>query len=137
MTTTANPNQTVTEPATDPVNYIKFQVPGLPYSVVSVPLTEAWIDFAVDMAKHLSEKYAEAFPQEPPPYEREAGDPGPRETERVADPEDNRVRPPQGAQQAPQRQQGASNPYGVTLRCPEHGDILRPSVKNKNMDYIE
>src|SRR5262249_28629936 len=30
-----------------------------------------------------------------------------------------------------------SNPYGVTLRCPEHGDILRPSVRNKDMDWIE
>lgn len=125
-------DEALTVPDDLPTNYLKFQVPGFPYSVVSVPLTDEWIRHGVASARLVADLLTEAFP--------ENGQPDDHEYTREPYPERNDA--PRGRQEP---RQGGSRPsggqtanrYGITLKCPDHGDVLVPSTRNKDMDWIE
>ncbi len=114
---------------------ITHRIPwNAPYAYTEIEYEDT--DENVALAEAIEEaRVAEAlaFPAaaQRAPYE-------PGEPERVADPEDNRQPARRVAQRAPGGPQQAGNAYGVVLTCPIHpGAVLQPSVKNKNMDWID
>jgi hypothetical protein len=116
--------------------YIQINVPGIAYSVVFVPL---WAEdfapyfeqiekFRQAHANAFSEAVSEAAPSGPPPPSTVPPWQPPQAAQR-----------PQNAAPAQRgQQQNGGNSYGVTLLCGEHDNAqLRPSVKNKDMDFID
>ena len=101
------------EGAETPTNYLKFQVPGFPYSVVSVPLTDEWIRHGVASARLVADLLTEAFPEPQ------------REPERVQYPERNDsprggYGGPQQARRGPPAPPDPNAPY-----CREHNAPMK------------
>lgn len=98
-------------------DYIQIGIPGLDYSKAFL----AWnSDFAqaAKILRELRDAIHAEFYTEPNAAALAPAQPLPR---------------PSSAAPA----QGRPSQAGVTFKCPEHGDELRPSVRNKTMDYVE
>jgi len=106
------------------------------YSEVVYETGEA-VDFAALAldAVTMEDSHAAYLQKDEPPAPERHGEP--EYDDRDAPPRDDRREAPRGSQRPQQGRGGDSNQYGITLKCPDHGAILRPSVRNKNMDYIE
>jgi hypothetical protein len=124
---------TTIEPQASREEFIQINVPGVAYSAVFVPLwAEDFGPYFEQIAK-FRDAYLGRF-SEPV----NMADPGPPPPSYAPPPSNPAPARPQGGSRPSQGPQNGGNNYGVRLLCGEHGNAeLRPSVKNKNMDYIE
>jgi hypothetical protein len=117
--------------------YIQIPVPGIAYSAARIPFLEKHEDYAwyLDALAVFIKAYETRFGQM---ANRSAADPGPPPADYAPPPSNPAPVRPQGGSRPSQGPQNGGNNYGVRLLCGEHGNAeLRPSVKNKNMDFIE
>lgn len=117
-------------------NYIQFQVPGLQYSVVRIDIDPAvdddaiiaQIDRAAWFADVLANSITARFATIP------AGAPEPAYDDIPEPNHPNAPRPQQRAQQ-PNPMPSMNNYGGAKFYCPIHNEELRPSLRNKTMDW--
>lgn len=137
---------------TNELNTIAFAIEGVPYSQVTIALESDFDAVMSNVAAFRDAYVAWMYPNVP--ADEQAAEPNRAEAPPLP-PEPDAPRPPQRPQGAPQPgtrpmagatgngsgQRSAThqpNAYGVTLYCPIHeGAVLAPSVRNKNMDYVE
>lgn len=134
----------------------QLPLPGIPYGFVVVPLDmdAQWVSErmkAMMGAFHDAGGWSDNLPangygyeplqqQEAPPLPPEPDAPRPQQRPQQAAQPPQQTRSGNGNGSAQGRTGGAQNAYGVTLYCPRpecDQAVLAPSVKNKNMDFVE
>lgn len=126
-----------TEPAPFPeAGYVSFQIPGMPYSVVRLPLVWSIEEFnvlaaqAMESAKIVKEAYDEAFPERFTPVETGVAGSTPQAQQRPAQPR----------QQTPRAQSDGLDPdLIITGFCPDHprSKALPSIAKYQEIEFDE